>query len=99
MSETKHTPGPWHWQKARTQSHLHSADNFLGISIMIPEDEADVANAQLIAAAPELLAELKASNDLLFLLLNYFEPRHELQQINTQRENNIMAIAKAEGKL
>lgn len=42
--------GLWYWEKARTMSHLHNGDNFLGVS-MHHEDEEDVAIAALIEHA------------------------------------------------
>lgn len=56
------------------------------------------ANAQLIAAAPDLLNELQRCQDVLFGLLDYFDPGHELTEINKQRDRNTAAIAKAEGR-
>lgn len=56
------------------------------------------ANANLIAAAPELYAELDASLDLLWGLLDFFEPGHELGQINARRESIRAALAKARGE-
>ena len=63
MSETKHTPGPW---KPSTDYRLRSIDivpwNAQGESIakiktgMPTGDGEAIANARLIAAAPELLA-------------------------------------------
>lgn len=61
MSETKHTPGPW---------HIGSKHPGLLIRIWTEEDEGvlichvfDIENAPVISAAPELLAKLKDLND------------------------------------
>lgn len=52
-----HTPGPWeaYGNRVRLTDHARVADTW---SSAIPHDER-AANARLIAAAPELLAEMK----------------------------------------
>lgn len=54
--------------------------------------------ARAVNCHADLLQALKANNDLLFGLLDYFEPGHELSVMNAQREKNITLIAKAEGR-
>ena len=67
MSEAKHTPGPWAYREGRAEmresSTVHKADDpefILGHVICESVNKAqrteDVANARLIAAAPDLLA-------------------------------------------
>lgn len=60
MSEVKHTPGPWQING----SHIYSADPEREI---IAQAQAPnlIANAHLIAAAPEMLEALKQVADLL----------------------------------
>ena len=61
---TKHTPGPW--TVAKATRYVHHADmldaNGFGIASIWgrAETEAAAANARLIAAAPQMLAVLRA---------------------------------------
>lgn len=61
---SKHTPGPWQWEKRG--GAFRAIEGPSGLSVAVTEEYAgdawiDVseANASLIAAAPELLAELE----------------------------------------
>lgn len=60
-----HTPGPWFIEK-RAGAHWVNAPNGMIIAELVLEDlepeqvGIDTANAQLIGAAPDLLAALKA---------------------------------------
>jgi hypothetical protein len=66
-----------------------------------PEDEAEkVANAWLIASAPELLEALKSTRKLL-LEIEYQENLSRITkvQISSQIVDNNAAISKAEGKI
>ncbi len=74
MSETKHTPGPWRtatgFVRAKTGvicqlSHPHSLLRFVSY------DE-EIANARLIAAAPDLLAACKMAKE--YLVPDLIEP-------------------------
>lgn len=87
MTKTKHTPGPWKVQKPDSQSYAHTiTGNGFWIADVahgaIKDD--DVANAHLIAAAPELLEALKKC-------LPRMHPTHP------EYENAVAVIAKAEG--
>jgi hypothetical protein len=53
-----HTPGPWRVRAGSSCQHVVSADGFFSTGC-ISFDGRSHANAHLIAAAPELLAELK----------------------------------------
>lgn len=80
MSESKHTPGPWVMKEyggkdSRFTFAVTAPDDnsvvaevarvFLRTSVVNGEDiERDRANARLIAAAPDLLAELKSLLDM-----------------------------------
>lgn len=58
MSDSKHTPGPWMWQPGARSNLVH-------IEVEATRDpicslpKARMADATLIAAAPELLAALR----------------------------------------
>ena len=56
MSESKHTPGPWTVVRDKTLDQLSVIDGRIVIAAISPPHK---ANAHLIAAAPELLSELK----------------------------------------
>jgi hypothetical protein len=103
MIETKHTPGPWQLAGAR-----HSGDLQIGPDtrlLMVGPDEDAVAavffdmktgrghnDAQLIAAAPDLL---KALDDSLALLLLHTGADDDIA--NLVINNGRAAIAKAKG--
>ena len=59
--QPKHTPGPWN--VTRTNTGVRSADAFL-CRIWMLRNGQGVANARLIAAAPDLLEALKRIYDL-----------------------------------
>lgn len=65
-SKVKHTPGPWKFNK--TQSYEFECPK-LGLTLTfnnhIADQDATVANADLIAAAPEMLEALEAMADYL----------------------------------
>src|ERR1700722_19638595 len=78
MSDTKHTPGPWRTERfAQAESEqsvsteLHANSGYIGTFTLeldpdTPEDVAEfLANARLIAAAPELLEALELSEQAL----------------------------------
>ena len=54
---TKHTPGPW-----PIQSHENRL--YVGPVEIDGDDDEDLANARLIAAAPDMLAALRALDDV-----------------------------------
>lgn len=59
---SKHTPGPWTFRNGRS---VHSAEKSIALCQTglarksVPSPDECMANARLIAAAPELLEELK----------------------------------------
>lgn len=58
--KTQHTPAPWSVTKGSPQAGIIAAPNrSLGIAEVFGGGETDIANAQLIAAAPDLLAALE----------------------------------------
>lgn len=92
----KHTPGPWVVDPDSTTDISPADDLRLGIATISHADEAggrwlfgeqSTANAKLIAAAPDLLAELEETHAALCFTANY---------IGTERyRRNSAAIAKA----
>lgn len=106
MTETKHTPGPWRLLKSCDASpHLVALGQPIGC-IEIPHygysdpdgsiGATQLANARLIAAAPELLEALKATRDNLF---NYWDP---VTPRGYERKHELLTewdaiISKAEG--
>lgn len=100
MPIIKHTPGPWHWEKAQTKQHLQNSKGSCFAQISMPnpdrvresliqyrlEMQAQYkADAALIAAAPDLLKALKH-------LVDMFHPEH------FGCTEAIAAIKKAEGE-
>lgn len=81
--EMKHTPGPW--EACKPEEALHAvrrqiAHNPLGMIICDvgygETEEVNIANARLIAAAPDLLAALIGLDEA-FCSLNYNMTREE----------------------
>ena len=73
MTEGAHTPGPWVWNGKYGSLHQAGDPPYkFGKSVLVPIYEYDSgtdtkvsdADAKLIAAAPEMLAELKRLFDL-----------------------------------
>jgi hypothetical protein len=52
MSDSKHTPGPWHWNPRDPYGVVADGDELCRVR--------EPADARLIAAAPDLLAAAKA---------------------------------------
>ncbi len=99
---TKHTPGPWYADPGKRVTGFavtHDGEpNPLAIALRKPansyskgiSDIKALANARLIAAAPELLAELEETHAALCFTPDY---------IGTERhKRNSAAIAKARGE-
>jgi hypothetical protein len=96
----KHTPGPW---------HVHDGDNrFLFVDSLtegsvckIAANGHSEANAQLIAAAPELLEALEAAEPFLGLAWEDWMTNapNSAQQLEAILENVRAAIRKAKGDL
>ena len=60
MKTTLHTPAPWSVKKASPQVGIIIAqDRNLGIAEVFGGGETDIANANLIASAPDLLLALE----------------------------------------
>ena len=89
MKTTNHTPGTWHLTLADYDAAIHS-----DVTIARIEDEASawVANAHLIAAAPDLLSALEEMMSVFQDHEQYDEESAEVVSIARA------AIAKAKGK-
>ena len=104
MSETKHTPGPWEvsWDKYGKESEIHGKSELNdGPICIIPHDdvtesgaEEQLANALLIAAAPEMLEALEALRDNVGTCICYDESAREFNAWEMAKA----AIAKAKGE-
>lgn len=94
MSKTAYTPGPWSVTAIRTIHHkpktAHESTMLARVESRRNPDEA-FANAQLIAAAPELLEALKA---LLTMMDRGTCPR-KFDEALSWRENDEVARSKA----
>ena len=95
MSEVKHTPGPWRYEPQNgsptTGQHMISGSKPGYLAEVRDCGSGDVvANARLIAAAPELLAVLKELQESAVYWSEYDVPLGIVDRINA-------AIAKAEG--
>jgi len=94
MNETKFTPGPWRWNKDKSVlfSRLNAAvvdskeDEHVGAVVVVNN-----ANANLIAAAPELYNALE-------LLVNGFYEVDSLEQWEMWIDQARAALAKARGE-
>jgi len=108
--KTNHTPGPWRTyrnphngtfllaggdeSKKQCYAILHSADSTSPEYMNNPTE----ANARLIAAAPELLSELKEADEEICHLCKRLNPQHKNCTICDDRQDRLKTIAKAEGK-
>lgn len=91
--ETKHTPGKWNIVESnKIDEEAHIQTDLKSICRMwIQMDSQDMANARLIAAAPDLLEALKA-------LVADLKPYMGQGRMDDKIRNAIAAIAKATGE-
>lgn len=92
MTKTKHTPGPWYFGiPSGTGNPFVQRGRSGGFTVVAFDVESAIADARLIAAAPELLEALKSAREELeqIAMAEIGEPYNNLQ-INA-------AITKAEG--
>jgi hypothetical protein len=97
MSETKHTPGPWEAERLPQDAGSNvrpwvgrlSEYKFAALTCGETQDEA-VANARLIAAAPDMYEALKAVASL--------KGWDEREPVSATGRQVLAAIAKAEGR-
>jgi hypothetical protein len=94
MNNTLHTPAPWSVKKDSPQAGIIIAQNRnLGIAEVFGGGETDIANARLIAAAPDLLSALE------FLLADYIAINGEkLTGSSFPADKAREALRKAKGK-
>jgi len=112
MSTTKHTPGPWEFDKDnvgvnRTTGYgILNSEGTIGVTVhlkhlrfMTPDEliENAEANARLISAAPELLTELEADEDASQLSFAQFFKKHGYN-VTERGDRRRAAIAKAKGE-
>jgi hypothetical protein len=78
MNEVKHTPGPWTLEESTPGQGFHEIRGSDGSCVVAPDDgwdsnyrdyDARLANARLIAAAPDLLSALKELRDMATALM------------------------------
>lgn len=98
----KHTPGPWKIIEGSTCLHVESEDRAFSTGCLCFRDADPWANARLIAAAPNLLAALKATLATLeeAAALIVADPGHSVgqaAQMEMIRRKAEATIAKAEG--
>lgn len=94
MTEAKHTPGPWSIEVGNDPSDWANyfpkvlAENYtvVGTEGMYGDRETDLANARLIAAAPELLEALQESVQL-------FEVQSQMHRLISRRAKGMHGIA------
>ena len=99
MSETKHTPGPWHQARFTNMGHDHTLATVVGpdnepiahtFSISRSHEER-LANARSIAALPDLLAACEG-------LVDWVDPNEAMGGLHRQIDDARAAIAKAKGE-
>jgi len=114
MAESKHTPGPWEADDdmviapGQPKRRFGSDRQFSGPFIVTqcglytsPDRETVLANARLIAAAPELLKACKSAWEWLMDIAQHNEAAHAaFVATRDNRDINVIraAIAKAEGE-
>lgn len=100
---SKHTPGPWVVDESHHYGSINNAVLTRHIAMVSQycsvtgDQEENAANARLIAAAPELLEALEASNTLLRIKRHACENPEVCRVPDVHVERNSAAIAKARG--
>lgn len=92
MSEVKHTPGPWYVAHRGPENRLICNRDITVAEVLDdchPDADQELANARLIAAAPELLEACQA-------LVRAIDCRRTLDEIEATRAAR-KAISKATG--
>jgi len=76
MSETKFTPGPWHWVDHGSFINIESKDcNSIASLFSYATPEIEEPNAHLIAAAPDMYEELECARDV----FRFYQSHHEFK--------------------
>ena len=97
MNESNHTPGEWEIRDNDyfpNQKTIETDGSSRVIAVIDKSDEEDLANARLIAAAPELLAALMVLVDHAREAYPHFEDTRGQRDIGEA----LAAIAKAKGE-
>ncbi len=96
MSEAKFTKGPWKITESKLQNKIIiEGDNYVISDVNDPTMNEDIANAHLIAAAPEMYEALLYLIPLIKELHNITD--HKLKLDNVAYEINLL-LAKARGE-
>ena len=95
-TDNQHTPGPWSVaQISAANAHIEFPARGGSLAICFPDNgiggKQMVANARLIAAAPELLEKLEA-------LVEWVDPNRTIEDDFQQVSDARAAIAKARGE-
>ena len=93
-----HTPGPWHIKDFGSDVRVWAGDQNIARSLSVPgpgRTNARVANAHLMAAAPELLQMV---NDLLLLCQNPAQNADDEATRTYTLANATRLIARAKGE-
>ena len=92
MTHTNHTPGPWitNGGQIETEQGVYNGGIIATVGIVNHQDATDIANARLIAAAPELLKAAKS-------IIGWLGPPPDLALKTSACDRLRDAIAKAEG--
>lgn len=98
MKTQKHTPGPWH---IGLQGGIYQ--NKTGAQVCIYDmatnfDDENLANARLIAAAPELLAALELAESALCEIYGEGGPLESCERPFALHNQIVAAIQKAKGE-
>ena len=98
MSESKHTPGPW--EPYRNPSYWEVRAKGGEVASICPSKysfgiDAEIANARLIAAAPDLLAALEEIREASEIVLGSDDPEAALARIYDLAN---IAASKAKGE-
>ena len=108
VKHTTHTPGPWiiakernEWgnEQIRIDAFIFSADRGYCIASLVEVEQAGddtLANARLIAAAPELLEALKAMMEAYASKVQETIKREGTGRLHSAVKSALHAIAKAE---
>lgn len=98
MGEVKHTKGPWTLKITRDGWEIVSADgeSFMGEASYYPWQSGNIADAILIAAAPDLLEALRDMEAYCAPYAEDFEPEDAVSEAFS---NARAAISKATGSL
>lgn len=88
-----HTPGPWRMEEFRKGSYLVTARNAgTAREGIVAQHVPGIANARLIAAAPELLKELREMLEYTRILRSFYIDDEDLRGKGTMIEEDIERV-------